>query len=93
MLAGVPTSRREVDPAAERNAIVDDHHLLMMAGGHGMRIVVADLHPAMRLPAQAIDRREFTIGPEDHRVVPDQHAYFEVATLCGKRIQVFAQQQ
>ena len=62
VITGVPAPAGQIDAAAEGDAIVDHDDLLVMRAADRMRIVVAEVHAMMRLPAQA-RRAAPTHGP------------------------------
>ena len=50
MRGGVPALAGEVEPAAERDRIVDDDDLLMVRPAGRMRVVELEMNTAMRFP-------------------------------------------
>ncbi len=93
VLARVPAARRQIDAAAERDRVVDDHDLLMMRAAGRMRVVVAKADPAVRLPRQAIQRRPLAVEPEDHRVIPDQDVDLQLAAAAHQVVEKVAELQ
>ena len=68
------SQRRAVrsSPPDERDAIVDHDDLLVMRTRDGMGVVVANVDASMRLPREAVDRRELAVVPEHHRDSPSR---------------------
>jgi hypothetical protein len=91
MLAGVPAAQCEIDAAAERDRVIDDHDLLMVRAAGRMRVVVAETDPAMRLPRQAVERRPLAVEPEDHRVIPDQDVDLQLAAAAHQVVEEAAE--
>jgi len=72
MVGGIPPASTEIKAAAERQFVVDDHQLLMMAGPQGHQVIEADVDLGRRLPAQRDARQRFTLKGVKGGVVPEQ---------------------
>ena len=93
MLGRVPAAHREVDAADEGHRIVDHHDLLVLAAGKRMRVVVAQVHAPRRRPAEAVERREFPVGAEHHRVVPVEDMHVQRVAPVHQPVEKLAEQR
>ena len=62
----------QIDAAAERQLIVDDDDLLVMAGADGMMVVEAEAHAARRAPTEPPARQRFALERVERAVIPHQ---------------------
>ncbi len=91
MRGGVPALAGEVEPAAERDRIVDDDDLLMVRPAGRMRIVELEMNTPMRFPTPPethFDGR-FPIVRIDHREVPVENIDVQVAPSACEVVEIF----
>ena len=93
VLRAIPAAHGEVDAADEGERIVDDDDLLVMRARHRMRVVVAQVHAPGRRPAEAVERREFPIGAEHHRVIPVEHVDVQRMAASDQVVEEIADQR
>src|SRR5262249_4432551 len=79
VIACVPAAAGEIDAAVERHGVVDDHDLLVVRAADRVRVVVAELHATVWLPAEPVERPPLAVQAEQHRIVPDEDADLEPA--------------
>ena len=72
MRARVPSVAGQIDAAAERELIVNDHDLLMVAAADRMAVVEAESHAARHSPAESPSRERIALERVEGPVVPDQ---------------------
>ena len=72
MRARIPAMARQIDAAAERQLIVDNDDLLMMASADGMVIVEPESHAARHPPSQPPARERIAFERVERAVVPRQ---------------------
>src|SRR5438874_4575394 len=58
-----------------------------------MGVVVAQVHAASRCPAEAVERREFPVGAEHHRVIPVEHMHVQRVAPLHQPVEEFPQQR
>src|SRR4051812_6025691 len=78
MALRVPAAARQVEAADEGDAVVDDDHLLVMAGAHRMLVVEPEREPAMRFQVELVDGQPLALERVQHRVVPAEHITVQV---------------
>ena len=93
VVRGVPAPRREVEPAHEREPVVDDDDLLVVRARERVAAVEPEVHPPMALPAEAVQRRELAVGAEDHRIVPVEHVDAQLAAPPCEVVQELAERR
>jgi len=79
MAVGVPPFSRDVEPAAERDRVVDDHQLLMMTGAERERIVHPHVDPLGGGQHQVHGGKRLALAREERREIPQQEPDVEVA--------------
>src|SRR5262245_22389100 len=79
MCAGVPPMTSEVDPATERELVVDHDDFLMVRAAERDAIVETELHAAGCAPPELPSREGIAFERVERRVVPDQ----DVAAQMG----------
>ena len=91
VLRAVPAAVRRVEPPCERDAVVDDHDLLMLARAERMVIVEAQLQSAVMLELEPVDRQPLPLERVQHRPVPVQHAHLQASPPAHERVQEIAE--
>ncbi len=89
----IPAFARQVEPADEREPVVDHDELLVMRRAARMRVVEPEADAAVRTPRGAIDGGPVALQRVDHREVPREHVDAQVvprgrerAQECGERV-------
>jgi hypothetical protein len=82
---------RQIEPADERDRIVDDHDLLMMRRADRMFVIQPEVESAMRPPVELVHRQPFAIHCEHHRVIPREHVHPQVALALHDGVQKCAE--
>ena len=90
VLGGVPALAGEIQPADEGKPIVDDDDLLMVRPGERVGVVEPEVDAPVRLPAEAVDRRQLAVGGVQHRIVPVEHVDVQALPAPDERIQEIA---
>jgi hypothetical protein len=93
VVGAVEAPHGEVDAADESDAVVHHGDLLVLAAGDRMGVVVAQVHAPVRRPAEPVQRREFAVGAEDHRVIPVQHVDVQAAAAPDEVVEEIAEQR
>ncbi len=87
MRGRVPAGARQVEPADEREPVVDHDELLVMRRAARMRIVEPEPDAAMRAPAGPIHGRPVALQRVDHREVPREHVDAQIVAGGRERVQ------
>ena len=93
VLGRIPAAHGEIDAADEGHRVVDHHDLLVLAAGDRVRVVVAQMHAPRRGPAEAVERREFPVGAEHHRVVPVEDMHVQRVAALHQPVQELTKQR
>src|SRR6185369_2266251 len=91
MVARVPAVRAEVEAAGERDGVVDDDDLLMMARADRMAAVETEAQSAVSAPPEFHERQRLALERVDHRKVPVEDVRVQVAALRHDCVQEIAE--
>ena len=91
VLGRVPAMSGEIEPAGERDAIVNHDDLLMLRGAQRNLVVETEVHALRRLPLQRERRKWLALRRIQQRVVPQQQIYVERRALFHQSAEEFGQ--
>ena len=83
----VPAVDRDVAPAGEGDAVVDHHHLLVMAGPEWDMVIQPELDRRVREPLAGLVREEFLAGGDRQGRLPNQQPHVELRPGSRERDQ------
>ena len=87
VLRRIPATRGEIEPADERDGIVDDDDLLMLRAGDRVAAVQAEAKAPVRAPRQSKARHELALQRVDDGEIPIEHVDAQRAAPAHQTIE------
>ena len=87
MARAVPAARGDVQPTRERQAVIDHHEFLMMAGARGDASLHFEMHPVEGAMVKLKLGKPFAIWRQQRSKIPNQNVDFELAVALDQRVQ------